>query len=131
MLPEPATYSINISGKGNFYSDYERLRMVVNNLVSNSIRYKAYGRAPHIEFEVNVNKDKAVIKVIDNGIGIEENHLEKVFEMFYRATDKNVGSGLGLFIVKETVEKLEGSITISSQLNNGTEVSIVLPNLEE
>jgi signal transduction histidine kinase len=129
MLPEPATYSVNISGKLPFYSDYERLRMVINNLISNSIRYKAYGREPHIEFNVEINSTKAVIKVNDNGIGIEEKHLNRVFEMFYRASDKNVGSGLGLFIVNETIEKLDGSISISSQINTGTEVQIILPNL--
>jgi len=131
MLPEPATYSISIKGKMPFYSDYERLRMVINNLISNSIRYKAYGRDPHIELNVAISTNKAVIKVIDNGVGIKEEHVARVFEMFYRVNDKNVGSGLGLFIVKETIEKLGGSISISSQVNIGTEVKINLTNLTE
>jgi PAS domain S-box-containing protein len=129
MLPGPATSSISITGKTPFYSDYERLKMVMNNLISNSIRYKAYGREPAIELNVKITKEKAIIEVNDNGIGIGEKHLQRVFEMFYRANDINVGSGLGLFIVKETIEKLRGTVSITSQLNTGTRVSITLPNL--
>jgi len=129
MLPGPARSSIKIKGKGPFYSDYERLKMVVNNLISNSIRYKGYGRDPELKFIIKINKKHAEIDVIDNGMGIDEKHINKVFDMFYRASDKNVGSGLGLFIVKETIEKLNGEISISSKLNEGTSVHIKLPNL--
>jgi len=130
MLPEAATYKANITNKADFYSDYERIRMVINNLISNSIRYKAYGRAPHIDFTIVTNSKMVKIDICDNGIGIEEKHLNHVFEMFYRATDKNVGSGLGLFIVKETIEKLKGTISITSEINKGTKVHIELPNLK-
>ena len=129
MLPGPATYSINIDGDLPFYTDLERLKMIMNNLVSNSIRYKAYGREPIIEFKVLVTKDKVEIDVIDNGTGIEEKHLARVFEMFYRGSDRNVGSGLGLFIVKETIDKLKGKIIITSELDIGTKVHLEIPNL--
>ncbi len=129
MLPGPASSSIKIKGDEPFYSDYERLKIVINNLISNSIRYKGYGRDPELKFRIKVNKKYAEIDVIDNGIGIDKKHIKKVFDMFYRASDKNVGSGLGLFIVKETIEKLNGEISISSKLNEGTSVHIKLPNL--
>ena len=129
MLPGPATYSINIDGDLPFYTDLERLKMIMNNLVSNSIRYKAYGREPIIEFKVLVTKDKVEIDVIDNGTGIEEKHVARVFEMFYRGSDRNVGSGLGLFIVKETIDKLKGKIIITSELDIGTKVHLEIPNL--
>ena len=129
MLPGPASSSIKIKGTTPFYSDYERLKMVVNNLISNSIRYKGYGRDPELKFNIKINKKYAEIDVIDNGIGIDKDHIEKVFNMFYRASDKNVGSGLGLFIVKETIEKLNGKVSISSKLNEGTSVHIKIPNL--
>lgn len=129
MHPGPATYEIKISGKVGFYTDYERLRMIFNNLISNSIRYKFYGRDPHIEFNIKLSKKKAEINIIDNGIGIAKEHLNKVFDMFYRANDKNVGSGLGLFIVKETVDKLKGEINITSKLNEGTQIHLELPNM--
>ena len=129
MLPGPASSSVNIIGDVPFYSDYERLKMVFNNLISNSIRYKGYKREPKIEFNVLLNNGKAVIDIIDNGLGIEEKHLDRVFEMFYRANDKNVGSGLGLFIVKETIEKLKGTITITSDLGYSTKVHIEVPSI--
>ena len=131
MLPGPASSSINIEGDMPFYSDYERLKMVLNNLISNSIRYKAYGREPEIKLNVVLKNGTAEIEIIDNGLGIEEKHIDKVFDMFYRANDKNVGSGLGLFIVKETVDKLKGTIAITSILGSSTKVSIKLPNLAD
>ena len=129
MLAGPATSSIKIKGDLPFYSDHERLKIVFNNLISNSIRYKGYGRDSVIELNVAIDKDKAEIDIIDNGLGIEEKHINRVFEMFYRANDKNVGSGLGLFIVKETIEKLKGTIAITSKLGVGTQVHIEIPNL--
>jgi signal transduction histidine kinase len=129
MLAGPATSSVNVKGNSPFYSDHERLKMVFNNLISNSIRYKGYGRDTVIELNVTIDEDKAEIDVIDNGLGIEEKHLSHVFEMFYRANDKNVGSGLGLFIVKETIEKLKGTIEITSELGVSTQVHIEIPNL--
>lgn len=129
MLAGPATSSINVKGNLPFYSDHERLKMVFNNLISNSIRYKGYGRDTVMALNVIIDEEKAKIDVIDNGLGIEEKHLSRVFEMFYRANDKNVGSGLGLFIVKETIEKLKGTIEITSELGVGTRVHIEIPNL--
>jgi PAS domain S-box-containing protein len=129
MMPGPASYLVNITGDLPFYTDYERLKIVVNNLISNSIRYKAYGREPVIKFNVDVSENNTRIEVIDNGVGIEEKHLNRVFEMFYRGSDKNVGSGLGLFIVKETIDKLAGSVIITSELGIGTKVFVEIPNL--
>ena len=69
------------------------------------------------------------IKIEDNGIGIPEKEKAKVFNMFYRANEQSKGSGLGLYIVKETVEKLEGTITLKSEEGQGTTFEIYLPNL--
>jgi PAS domain S-box-containing protein len=128
MIPGPGTFTIDIEGEAEFYSDHERLKMVINNLVSNSLRYKAYNRNPEIKFSVELTQKKAIIEVTDNGLGIAKKHLPYVFDMFYRASDKNVGSGLGLFIVRETIEKLKGSVEITSRINDGTTVKIELPN---
>ena len=129
VMPSPVKHSISISGKTPFYTDHDRLKMVVNNLLSNSIRYKAYNRDVFIALNVVITNEKVQIDVADNGIGIGKKHLSHVFEMFYRANNQNIGSGLGLFIVKETIEKLDGTISITSQSNEGTQVHIELPNL--
>jgi signal transduction histidine kinase len=119
---------INIRGKSSFYSDQRRIKVILNNLISNSIRY-ANGKDPKVEIDINVNKSIADITIADNGIGIEKPHQKKVFEMFYRATDSNVGSGLGLYIVKESVERLNGQIVLNSEKGQGTKFNISLPNL--
>ena len=119
---------INIRGKSSFYSDQRRIKVIFNNLISNSIRY-ANGKDPKVEIDINVSKSIADITIADNGIGIEKPHQKKVFEMFYRATDSNVGSGLGLYIVKESVERLNGQIILNSEKGQGTKFNISLPNL--
>ena len=71
----------------------------------------------------------AIIEIADNGIGIEDQHLNKIFTLFYRATSSTTGSGLGLYIVKETVEKLGGYITINSKKSKGTVIKISIPDM--
>ena len=118
---------INISGQKDFYSDERRLKVILNNIISNSIRY-ANGKEPVVDINVSVNKQSARISVKDNGVGIEKKHQKKIFDMFYRATDDNAGSGLGLYIVKESVEKLNGYIDLESEPGKGTVISLEIPN---
>ncbi|MCU0392931.1 MAG: HAMP domain-containing histidine kinase [Thermoflexibacter sp.] len=113
-----------------FFTDKQRLMIVLNNLIGNAFRYyNPYQTSPFIHLSVEVFPQKAIIKVQDNGIGIGKEHLDKIFEMFYRATDKTTGSGLGLYIAKEVVEKLKGKISVSSELGKGTTFKIEIPNL--
>jgi len=121
---------ININGKASFYSDQRRIKVIFNNLISNAIRY-SNGKDPVIEIDVKINKTNANIAISDNGVGIEKKHQKKVFEMFYRATDANAGSGLGLYIVKESIDKLNGNIDMMSDVGIGTKFLISLPNLKK
>jgi signal transduction histidine kinase len=73
-----------------------------------------------------VGSSHATIIISDNGEGIDEEQQPKIFSMFYRGTTRSTGSGLGLYLVKETVEKLGGSITLSSKLGHGTTFTVVL-----
>ena len=72
-----------------------------------------------------------MLQVSDNGIGIDERHLENIFKMFYRADEGSKGSGLGLYIVKETVDKLGGKIEVKSKSGEGTSFTITLPPLSD
>ncbi len=117
---------INVEQTKPFTCDLRRLKVIFNNLISNAIRY-GNGRKPMVKVDVVVSKNMAKIDVQDNGIGISKKHLPKVFEMFYRATDDNAGSGLGLYIVKETIDKLNGQIRISSKENDGTCIHLEIP----
>lgn len=112
-----------------FLSDTGRITIIFNNLISNAIKYSnPYIEESFIHINILINKEEAIIEFEDNGIGINENYLDKIFNMFYRATEKSDGSGLGLYIVKEVIEKLHGSIEVSSKINIGTKFTIRIPN---
>jgi PAS domain S-box-containing protein len=122
---------IQIEPYTNFYSDPKRLRILFNNLISNAFRYHDLSKeTPYIKIQVSFDQYHAVIKVSDNGKGIHPEYLGNIFEMFYRATDDSQGSGLGLYIVKETVEKLQGTIRVESKPREGTTFTLRIPNLE-
>lgn len=119
-----------VSEHAAFYSDNNRLRIVLSNLISNSIRYKDSGKEnPFVNISVSANEHFAKIVVEDNGIGIKKEQQDKVFNMFYRVSEQSVGSGLGLYIVKETIEKLNGEISIDSMPGVGTKIYVQIPNL--
>ncbi len=112
------------------YSDAFRLRIIFNNLISNALRYTRPGEdKPYVRIEATVDQEHVKIIIEDNGTGIREQHLDKIFDMFYRADADKAGSGLGLYIVKESLSKLAGSIAVSSQLGIGTTFTITIPNL--
>jgi PAS domain S-box-containing protein len=114
----------------NFYSDPKRLRILFNNLISNAFRYHDLSKpAPYIKVNIHFDLNKAIIEIIDNGKGIHPEHIDNIFEMFYRATEDSQGSGLGLYIVKETVEKLRGQIRVHSVPREGTTFVLEIPNL--
>ena len=120
---------LNQSGEPVFVSDAFRLKIVFNNLLSNAIRYSNPNVASYVHINIKTEEEKALIEFQDNGCGIAKESLNKVFEMFYRASETNVGSGLGLYIVKEVIEAVKGKIEIQSELGKGTTIKIELPNL--
>lgn len=112
-----------------FFSDLFRLRLILNNVVKNALDFcDAHKSNRVISIQVTTHPEKAVIEVFDNGIGISTQHLEKVFDMFYRGTTASSGAGMGLYTAREAAIKLGGFITISSEYGIGTSVRIELPN---
>lgn len=123
--------TITINQDGGFVTDEYRLNVILNNLVSNAIRYSDPGKEhANLDIIVNCNSKEAVIHIKDNGIGIALEQLPKIFDMFYRANSDSTGSGLGLYMVNETIERLNGSIEVYSELGEGTEFVIYLPSLK-
>jgi signal transduction histidine kinase len=121
---------IFMEGDSPFYSDQYRLSLILNNLISNAIKYSDPAKETSlIHITIKLLPDKVSLTFKDNGIGIEQDYIQKVFNMFFRATEKNEGAGLGLYIVKEAVEKLEGTIDLDSKIGKGTVFHIHLPNL--
>lgn len=113
-----------------FKCDKYRLEIVLNNLISNAIRYSNLNQKhPKLDVIAKVDKKEAEIKVIDNGIGINPELKSNIFNMFYKGSDEKMGgSGLGLFIVKETMERLGGEILLESEKDKGSTFTIRLPN---
>lgn len=120
---------ISITQYKEFCSDKIGVGIVLNNLVSNAIRYQnPMSEQPFVDIEVEATDKTANIIVKDNGIGISKEGQTKIFDMFYRVSDETDGTGLGLFLVKETIEKLNGKINVESELGKGSIFQILIPN---
>jgi signal transduction histidine kinase len=121
--------NVHIEGGEYFYSDYSRLGILFNNLLTNAVLYQDGNKeTSFVDFSISVSTDKAVIKVRDNGVGIEKKFIDKIFNMFYKASAISTGSGLGLYIAKEIITRLGGVVTVTSEHSMFTEFEIVLPN---
>jgi signal transduction histidine kinase len=120
---------VTLNQTAQFYSDPVRLSIIVNNLVTNAIKFQDYTKEQsYFEFDIDINHERLVLKTSDNGIGIATEHQQKVFDMFYRGTDRTSGSGIGLYLVKQTVEKMKGTIGLTSELGKYTHFEVTLPN---
>ena len=109
------------------HTDSMRLKIVLSNLIDNSLKYRDERKEkPFIRIEAADRDDVKVIVVKDNGLGIDQIYLDKIFQMFFRASEHSKGSGLGLYIVKETLSKINGSIQVESDLGSGTTFMVEL-----
>lgn len=123
---------INVDNKqtDHFYSDEYRIKIIFNNLISNAIKYQnPEAREPFVNISINGDEEQTKIIVQDNGKGIDQKKLGKIFDMFYRAAQDSDSSGLGLYIVKEAVSKLDGKIYVDSATGRGTKFTLSIPNL--
>ena len=130
---EKNNISLKIENKNNSLiyvnADQERILQVLTNLIVNSIKYGSDNGYTKVIVE-DFNKEKVIVRIIDNGEGIEEEHIPRLFERFYRI-DKNRsrkkgGSGLGLSIVKHIIEAHNEQIFVKSEIGAGTEFSFTL-----
>ena len=119
---------ILVSPNLQIVADANRLKVVLTNLISNSIRYADFTKNPFIKIEAFNVEDKTKIRVTDNGQGIAKEHHDKIFDMFYRASENSKGSGLGLYIVMETLTRMGGTIEATSEHGSGSTFAIILPN---
>lgn len=122
---------ISVKQESAFYSDRNRVSIILNNLISNAIRYADADKGDDrfIAIKIEIEHTHALINFSDNGVGIEAEYLDKIFNMFYRANVNSKGSGLGLFILKEAVSRLKGEVSVESVPKVGTSFFIRIPNL--
>ena len=132
----------------NMWIDQRYFGKIISNILSNSIRYSKEGNMIHIDIskgvlksispkykhsfwdiESMINSEQLIVKVNDMGIGIDKDALPKIFDRFYRGNKQHtrLGSGIGLSLVKSLMELHKGGIIISSEMNVGTEIILMLP----
>lgn len=126
VLPDPSK-DVYLQG------DEDRLRQIILNLVGNGINYTAEGGTVTVSLKENVEKVRLIIK--DDGIGIPEESLPRIFERFYRVdrarSRHSGGTGLGLAIVKHLIESHHGEIEVESREGEGTTFTVILPKKQE
>lgn len=126
---ENIDFQIDIPDDVYIESDKNRLRVIIGNLISNAVRYHDLKKEnQYIRLRYHMNGRVSYIQVEDNGQGIASEYHTQIFDMFFRAHESSKGSGLGLYIVKEALMKLSGSIKLESTVGQGTTFTIVLPN---
>lgn len=119
-----------VNQEGEFYSDLNRLKAIVMNVLVNAVQFSDPKKnRPFLHVSIKANEIRASINLQDNGIGLAKDLHQKVFDMFFRASIRSKGSGLGLYIAREMVEKLGGDIELGSVVGEGTTVFIDLPSL--
>jgi len=122
--------SVRIQQNVPFHTDEERFQVVLTHLISNALQFRDPSKSNmRVSVNVKLTTSHCVLQVRDNGIGITKEVRPNIFELFYRGSECSVGSGVGLYIVNEIVNKLNGSILVNSTPGKGSVFQITLPNL--
>ncbi len=122
-------FTISVMQHEPFRSDKMSIRIILKNLLSNAFKYQDKNNAQKcVELEIGVLKGVAEICVKDNGIGINQSHVGEIFNMFFRATSEETGSGFGLYNVKDTLLKLNGVINVDTKPGWGSVFKVTIPN---
>ena len=128
-LMSDVKFNTTINQKETFRGDELSIKLILNNLLSNAFKYqRKENKEKLVDLNILVENGMAVIEVADNGVGIAENFLGDIFNMFFRASSHEVGSGFGLYNVKAAVTKLNGKITVDSEINKGTRFKVTIQN---
>jgi PAS domain S-box-containing protein len=117
----------NISPDLHIITDRERLKVILSNLIANAVKYSDVNKDSFIDITTATDKSTLTIDVEDNGVGIAMEHTGRIFEMFYQAHESAQGSGLGLYIVGETAQKLRGTVSVRSEYAVGSVFTLKVP----
>jgi two-component system, sensor histidine kinase and response regulator len=123
-------FNLEIKQGEHFRSDELRLKLILNNLLSNAFKYQNQKNPDKsVDVNIGVEHNTATIYVKDTGIGILGNHIGEIFNLFYRANYQEVGSGFGLYNVKNALVKLNGQIEVNSVMDKGTTFKVTIPSI--
>lgn len=122
-------FEVKINQPVRFSCDAFRLSLILNNLISNAVKYQRQDEAhPKVMLSADISEKEARMHIEDNGVGIIEEHVNKIFQIFFRSTDFKNGLGIGLYIVKEALTRIGGEISVHSEFGKGTRFTLVVPN---
>jgi len=128
-LVSDVQFKTTINQREVFRGDELSIKLILNNLLSNAFKYqRKENKDKSVDLNILVENGIAIIEVKDNGVGIAENYLGDIFNMFFRASSQEVGSGFGLYNVKAAITKLNGIITVDSVVNKGTTFKVTIQN---
>lgn len=120
----------HIGAELHLNNDPSRIKVILNNLIGNCIKYIDKNKAMNfVTIKAVRAGSETTITIVDNGIGIRPEFLDKIFNMYFRGTETSKGSGLGLFIVKETVNKLGGQVSVRSVIGEGSTFVVSIPDV--
>ncbi|MEZ4721322.1 MAG: HAMP domain-containing sensor histidine kinase, partial [Flavobacteriales bacterium] len=109
-------------------SDPMRIKIIAHNLVSNAIKFRDHKKEScSINIRTRKNDKSLILEVEDNGIGIEPKYLNKVWDMFFRGTSDHLGSGLGLYILKESAKAVGAEVGVKSNYGLGSVFTVSFP----
>lgn len=121
---------INLVSESKFHlrSDYNLMRIIMENLLENAVIFRKTKKAI-VTVNLNTDQKSIILSVHDNGLGILKEQHDKIFEMFYRGSQKSKGNGLGLYLVKKAVQKLQGRVEVESEEGKYSRFTILLPKV--
>lgn len=122
------TFKKSVHQNGKFRSDDISIKIILNNLLSNAFKYqKRDNNDKFVSIDIKSENGTTVITVQDNGIGIPQKNMNDVFTMFFRGANDEIGSGFGLYNVKDALGKISGKIELESVENEGTKFIVTIP----
>lgn len=119
--------SCDVTLKDPFYSYPAMIRIIIENLLENTIHFRRK-EGSQVTLAVYQHDRHVVIEVADNGQGIDSQYFGQIFDMYFRGNERSKGNGLGLYIVKKAVEKLNGTVNVTSEMGAGSVFRVYLPN---
>lgn len=131
MVGDNFSFRVESVGSTEMISDKSRINTILRNIIDNAVKYRRIDiEHPYVLLSLGINENgDATISISDNGEGISKDKLEKVFDMFYRGTSTGQGTGLGLYICREVLNKLNGKIHVQSEMGKGTTINLSLPKI--
>lgn len=125
---ESINYTFHFNEDLEVIGDKDLLGIIIQNILENALVFKKpRGLQNNILLEIGSTKESLTIRIYDTGIGILPDQIDRIYDMFYKGANQSIGSGLGLYLVKMTVEKLNGSISVRSKVHEFTEFTVTIP----